>query len=93
MTIPASSPLSVLSYRLAQSEDLPLLLQYRKECGWGEEKLRKGWIDPDRVFCIFTLDQDGSGTTVDIGMATWVLEMKDDLETACKSTGTVHLGK
>jgi hypothetical protein len=87
----AISP-ETLSYRIAQPEDLAFLLELREECGWGVEKLKKGWEDPDRVFCLFTLDT-GKDAPEDVGMGCWVLQMDDDPETASRANSTVHIGK
>jgi len=81
----------VFSYRKTRPDDLPFLLQLRKECGWGELKIKLGWESPDVEYIIFTLS-DGENVE-DIGMGGWVLNKDDDLETACRETGAVHIGK
>lgn len=78
-----------LDYRIAQQDDLPLLRQYRKECGWGLERLEKNWNDPNRPLCVLILDQDGQRK--DIGMGGWILEMEDELDAACKKDKIVQL--
>lgn len=80
-----------LDYRIARDEDLPLLLQYRRECGWGEEALKKNWTDPDRIYCVLQADVDGEKQ--DIGMGCWYLHQPDDLDLACRDSHVVHIGK
>jgi hypothetical protein len=86
-------PIRTFSYRLLSAEsDLEVLLRFRKECGWGELKVRKGWVDPDFDFVIFTLVSP-NGDVEDIGMAGWRLNLPDDPETANREKGAVHIGK
>jgi len=80
-----------LDYRIARDEDLPLLLQYRRECGWGEEALKKNWTDPDRIYCVLQADVDGEKQ--DIGMGCWYLHQPDDLDLACRDSHVVHIGE
>jgi hypothetical protein len=81
---------SNLEYRIAGDDDLPLLLQYRRECGWGEEAVKLSWTDPDRIYCILEANIDGDKQ--DIGMGCWYLHQPDDLELACRDTHVVHIG-
>jgi hypothetical protein len=87
----SSSPATELLYHLAGPNDLPLLLQLREECGWGTQKLLKYWGDKDRPLCIFSLDVNGK--TENVGMGGWILEDPEDLEAACRATGTVTLSE
>jgi hypothetical protein len=79
-----------LDYRIASDSDLDLLCQYRRECGWGEDALKKNWTDPDRIFCVFVAEVEGEKR--DVGMGCWYLHQPDDLELASHETKTVHLG-
>lgn len=80
-----------LDYRIASDSDLDLLCQYRRECGWGEDALKKNWKDPDRIFCVFVAEVEGEKR--DVGMGCWYLHQPDDLELASHETKTVHLGR
>jgi hypothetical protein len=83
--------MSDLDYRIVTDDDLPLLLQYRQECGWGEEAVKKNWNDPDRIYCVF--ESVIEGEKQDVGMGCWYLHQPDDLELACRETNVVHLGE
>lgn len=83
--------MSNLDYRIVTDADLPLLLQYRVECGWGEEAVKKNWKDPDRIYCVF--ESVINGEKQDVGMGCWYLHQPDDLELACRDTHVVHIGK
>ncbi|KAK8870127.1 hypothetical protein IAR55_000697 [Kwoniella newhampshirensis] len=78
-----------LSYRIPTEKDYPLLVQFRRECGWGIPKLESKWKDPNWVYCVFELPT-GEGVD-DVGMACWVLE-DEDPDTASRVTNTVYLG-
>ncbi|KAK4689139.1 hypothetical protein P7C73_g958, partial [Tremellales sp. Uapishka_1] len=78
-----------LSYRMAHEADLPLLRDYRAECGWGLERLEGQWGNPDRPLCILSVEQDGQKE--DIGMGGWVLNDEEDQEAASRATHTVEL--
>jgi hypothetical protein len=80
-----------LSYRLAASDDLPLLRRLRQECGWGAEILEEYWGNGDRPLCVFSLDRDG--TLEDVGMGGWILEDPEDLEAASRASGAVELSE
>jgi hypothetical protein len=80
-----------LDYRIAKDADLPLLLQYRRECGWGEAAVQKNWTDPDRIYCVFEATIEGDRQ--DVGMGCWYLHQPDDLELACREKNVVHLGQ
>lgn len=86
-----ATPASDVSYRIATDADLPLLVSYREECGWGKDALLAAWTDPDRVYCVLTANIDGE--TTDVGMGCWYLHQPDDLELACRDTGVIHLGE
>lgn len=83
--------MSNLGYRIVTDADLPLLLRYRQECGWGEEAVKKNWNDPDRIYCVFESVIDGEKQ--DVGMGCWYLHQPDDLELACRDTNVVHIGQ
>ena len=83
--------MSNLGYRIVNDGDLQLLLQYRQECGWGEEAVKNNWNDPDRIYCVFESVIDGEKQ--DVGMGCWYLHQPDDLELACRDKDVVHLGK
>lgn len=80
-----------VTHRVAQQEDLPLLIQFREECGWGAAAVQRNFSDPDRIFCIFIADIDGE--MKDVGMGCWYLNQPDDLELASRDTSTIHIGK
>jgi hypothetical protein len=80
-----------VTHRVARPDDLPLLLRFREECGWGSESLQRNWSDPDRIFCVFMADIDGE--VKDVGMGCWYMHQPDDLELACRETGVIHIGK
>lgn len=79
-----------VTHRIAKSEDLPLLIRYREECGWGVPAVLKGMKDPDRIYCIFRSEIDGQ--IEDVGMGCWYLHQPDDLELACRDKQVIHLG-
>ena len=83
--------MSNLGYRIVTDSDLPLLLRYRQECGWGEEAVKKNWNDPDRIYCVF--ESVVEGEKQDVGMGCWYLHQPDDLELACRDTDVVHIGE
>jgi hypothetical protein len=83
--------MSNLGYRIVTDADLPLLLRYRQECGWGEEAVKKNWNDPDRIYCVF--ESIIEGEKQDVGMGCWYLHQPDDLELACRDTHVVHIGE
>jgi hypothetical protein len=83
--------MSNLGYRIATDADLPLLLRYRQECGWGEEAVKRNWNDPDRIYCVFESVIDGEKQ--DVGMGCWYLHQPDDWELACRDTCVVHIGE
>jgi len=83
--------MSNLGYRIVTDADLPLLLRYRQECGWGEEAVKKNWNDPDRIYCVFESIIDGEKQ--DVGMGCWYLHQPDDLELACRDDDVVHIGE
>jgi hypothetical protein len=83
----AASMTAALTYRIARKDDYDLLLQFRKECGWGIPKVQAGWTNPDCIYCVFEYGGE------DAGMACWVLEKEGYPEEASRSTGSVHIGK
>jgi hypothetical protein len=83
--------MSNLGYRIVTDADLPLLLRYRQECGWGEEAVKKNWNDPDRIYCVFESIIDGEKQ--DVGMGCWYLHQPDDLELASRDNHVVHIGE
>ncbi|WVW83492.1 hypothetical protein I302_105513 [Kwoniella bestiolae CBS 10118] len=81
---------STLSFRIAQEEDRQLLLDLRRECGWGAPKIQQFLGYPDRPFCIFLLERE-SGEVEEVGMGGWCLDMDDDQETASRQRGIVYI--
>ncbi|WWD01749.1 hypothetical protein V866_008695 [Kwoniella sp. B9012] len=90
MTITVPSTSGTLSYRLAQENDRQLLLDLRKECGWGAPKIQKYLGDPDRPFCIFLLERE-NGQVEEVGMGGWCLDMPEDQDTASRERRIVYL--
>ncbi|ORY34592.1 hypothetical protein BCR39DRAFT_513539 [Naematelia encephala] len=84
----STTPVSdiTLFYRMAQDSDLPQLIRYREECGWGVGFLKETWQDPNVPLCIFMAEINGE--TVDIGMGGWILEQPG---AASKKDGWVKL--
>lgn len=80
-----------VTYRIAKEADLPLLLAYRDECGWGRAAVQKGFYDPDRIYCVFSAEIDGK--MEDVGMGCWYMNQPDDLELACREKNVVHIGE
>ena len=78
---------AALTYRIARKDDIDLLIQFRKECGWGVGTLIGGWVNPDHIYCVFEYGGE------DVGMACWVLEKEDYPEEASRSTGSVLIGE
>lgn len=81
----------ILTHRIATKDELPLLIRFREECGYGLPGLMKGINDPDRIYCVFMMDIDGEKR--DVGMACWYLHQPDNLDLACRDTGIVLIGK
>lgn len=78
-----------LTYRLAADSDFPTLMQYRRECGWGEQDLEQHWNDPDRVYCVFAAVIDGE--LQDVGMGCWYLNMPEDPELANREARVIRI--
>jgi hypothetical protein len=76
-----------LTYRIARKDDYDLLIQFRKECGWGVGTLEEGWTNPDHIYCVFEYGGE------DVGMACWVLEKQGYPEEASRSTGSILIGE
>ena len=75
-----------LSLRPVTDADQALLLGYRQECGWGEDRLLEQWNHPDFPVCVLQLvDEDGAH---DVGMGGWELGGRGD---ASRSTGRVEI--
>lgn len=83
------TPPGTLSYRLVTEDDFDLLLRYRQECGWGEDRLRERWMKSDYPLCVFVL-QLPDGSEQDVGMGGWLLEEEGH---ASKRDGWVKLGE
>ncbi|GFZ51988.1 hypothetical protein JCM24511_09759 [Saitozyma sp. JCM 24511] len=81
------TPPGTLSYRLVTEDDFDLLLRYRQECGWGEDRLRENWMKSDYPLCVFVL-QLPDGSEQDVGMGGWLLEEEGH---ASKKDGWVKL--
>ncbi|WVF69408.1 hypothetical protein IAT40_004185 [Kwoniella sp. CBS 6097] len=86
--VQASASDSTLTYRIAQEEDYPILVQLRIECGWGVPKLEHRWKDPNSIFCV--LEAVTPRGKEDVGMACWLLE-DEDPDIASRSRKSVHL--
>lgn len=78
-----------LSYRVALDTDYDLLIEFRRECGWGEGDVRDHWKDTDRVYCVFESTIDGR--KVDVGMGSWYLDIADDQELASRERKIIRL--
>ncbi|WWC69762.1 uncharacterized protein I206_103705 [Kwoniella pini CBS 10737] len=90
MTIAQTTHAGILTYRMATIDDKELLLDFRKECGWGGPKILEYLGNPDRPFCVFILSKD-NGEKTEVGMGGWALDMIDDQETASRKHRIVYL--
>ena len=91
MTDKRIEPSSKLYLRLANQQDLPLLRDMRKECGWGVEKLEKQFGSDDWSFCIFL--KEIGGETHEVGMGGWCLDNPRDQGLASRLDRTVYLSE
>lgn len=80
-----------LTLRPAKPTDYDQLYQYRIQCGWGEERLKTYWQDPDRPLCILQISINGEER--DIGMGGWILDVPEDQVIASRKTNTVELSR
>ncbi|KAL7424241.1 hypothetical protein Q5752_001827 [Cryptotrichosporon argae] len=86
VSVASDAAKAALRFRLATAADLDLLVRFRRECGWGEERVRANLGNPDYQMCIFIASIDG--TDVEVGMGGWILEVPG---WASKADGWVRL--
>ena len=84
-------PIGTLSYRVATPNDLPLLRQYRTECGWGKDRVDATFGSEDWAYCVFSVERDGAKE--DVGMGGWKLDDPEDQPHASRAQGIVCLGE